>query len=624
MSAASSRPRRARHTLLIASMVAVTAVVAAVALVVVSPDSSADADPVCTDSASWMNCLYPAGTQASSNAQIGTVAMPGAHDSGTWNIDSSSPYNAACAEATALESWLLGNTWQWAQTQTQSLLGQAQAGARFFDIRGVVGSDGNIRHCHTLEGDTWDSMLGRNGNTNGLLQFAQQQPNEVMILDFGHIYTSDPQHAMYQLNDMSGYIQEYVCPNAYTPTADEAANPGSISLQTVRAAGKQFLVAVDSDMSAQTQAGWNQPSCAFYDNPLVENYDQDIAANPAYASDLPTAAAALQTWQVNQFTNANNTSSSQAPTAPQPGQIYVTQWIWDYDDVGGASLGWISYLGTHSLQQANATLQGAAPQLYAALRTIPSPQSDQVNVILQDFLSNAASVPAWELNMPHLDPVAARYPLAQTDDGYDYSQTTGSTNENVAYWCGANIDLSGLQPPANHPDSYVIVSPQVPDHGQLYALNDEWIGQFDVTPAGDVGAGYSGPWSTTNPMQTDPDGNPAWAVTARYGMNLSSAVDKNTDGGTPAHTSPSDQVGWMGIGSNGLGTGCAGGVNIWDSATSTVIAYLYLDDPVIGASAGESTQENPGVQITSQNDDSPTNGHVFNYRVTGQPTGLPD
>ena len=118
------------------------------------------------------------------------VVIPGTHDSGTYAITATSgiapeqdiPQWVNAIYALGLPGVVVGKVIaNWAQTQPLDIAGQLAAGIRYFDIR-VVLSNGTYYMCHSMYSAPVDELIG------AVNAFIRQNPKEIVILDFNHLY----------------------------------------------------------------------------------------------------------------------------------------------------------------------------------------------------------------------------------------------------------------------------------------------------------------------------------------------------------------------------------------------------------------------------------------------------
>ncbi|XP_045195959.2 PI-PLC X domain-containing protein 2-like [Mercenaria mercenaria] len=130
----------------------------------------------------WMSDL----PQWVTNVPISCLAIPGSHNSGTRDLDPA--LGTAVDQTPSIRR--LGNSCcgqrvvhRWSKTQNLSISEQLHAGVRYFDFRVAVHPDTmEFRFVHGLYGGLVPLAL-RDINT-----FLNQNPYEVVILDFNHFY----------------------------------------------------------------------------------------------------------------------------------------------------------------------------------------------------------------------------------------------------------------------------------------------------------------------------------------------------------------------------------------------------------------------------------------------------
>ncbi len=120
------------------------------------------------DNSGWMGALLAKHPQITLNNMV----MPGSHDAGMYET----------------HDYPLGGGGSWAKTQNLSILGQLQAGSRYFDLRICI----NGGHLQTYHGDSGYGAYGAKlGSIIGDVKTFMQSPeasSEVIILKFSHSY----------------------------------------------------------------------------------------------------------------------------------------------------------------------------------------------------------------------------------------------------------------------------------------------------------------------------------------------------------------------------------------------------------------------------------------------------
>ena len=225
--------------------------------------SSASAEEADWPVSSWMERLFGHGgtitvkgqTKPASSIRLGQLAIPGSHDSTAHNMGG---FARECGNPSFFqEHFGKGLTQRYARTQHHDLYFQATHGVRSFDIRPYyTGSE--LRTCHTLDAGSLKSAFEGEG---GLNRFLRENPKEVVILNFSHYRPGrgdDEDKHDIGIAAMARFLRTEVCPRAVTLSP---ADPGSISLQRIWDAGKQYVVVVDDeeglhDMLERLGLGW--------------------------------------------------------------------------------------------------------------------------------------------------------------------------------------------------------------------------------------------------------------------------------------------------------------------------------------------------------------------------------
>ncbi len=120
--------------------------------------------------------------------QLNEIAIPGAHDAGTYAIenskdselrDESSPDSKKVKKIFSM----LGPVFDdWAKTQERTTLQMLGDGIRYFDIRVCVNKNGVFMTCHGVFGASLESIL------DDVKTFTDKNPREIVLLGFNHFW----------------------------------------------------------------------------------------------------------------------------------------------------------------------------------------------------------------------------------------------------------------------------------------------------------------------------------------------------------------------------------------------------------------------------------------------------
>ena len=246
--------------------------------------------------------------------------------------------------------------------------------------------DDGLRHCHSLAGNSWDDIFGTNGQTQGLLQFIQAHPKEILIVDITHFYDSATGDEADKYKD---YVQESLCNHVIDPSTAGKSHPGEMTVQEIWDSGKNIALYIGTDN------GWNASmfECGQDAGSYVnQNYDTDSSANlytawSASNPDVPGAATNLAQW-LAQNAISNN------------GDVVVSQYIWNYGSNTTAS--YVAFLVAHNLNTMTLDyLTGTASSVAADVDAAAKKGDSALNVFLLDFLDAVAPTQMrtiWELN----------------------------------------------------------------------------------------------------------------------------------------------------------------------------------------------------------------------------------
>lgn len=124
--------------------------------------------------------------------QLNEIALPGAHDAGTFAIAATKSKGISLGESDGLASpdnkkmkrfLSVGSVFSdWAKTQERTTLEMLNDGIRYFDIRVCVDNKGVLMTCHGLYGASVAAML------DDVKTFIEKNPREVVLLGFNHFW----------------------------------------------------------------------------------------------------------------------------------------------------------------------------------------------------------------------------------------------------------------------------------------------------------------------------------------------------------------------------------------------------------------------------------------------------
>lgn len=146
----------------------------------------------------FSSSIYAQATWMTDNAALlgkkplNEIALPGAHDAGTFAIETSkksginldnddgfsSPDNKKIKRFLSFTPNFSG----WAKTQERTTLEMLNDGIRYFDLRVCVDKQGILMTCHGLYGASLESIL------NDVKTFTDKNPHELVLLGFNHFW----------------------------------------------------------------------------------------------------------------------------------------------------------------------------------------------------------------------------------------------------------------------------------------------------------------------------------------------------------------------------------------------------------------------------------------------------
>lgn len=250
----------------------------AIAAIGLSGCSAESAEPASTPSSasaaasSWMETIY----RDHANVALGSVLIPGTHDSGSYAIDIVEPCANALIAGTEspikallkVEPCMLAG---FSRAQDVDLKIQLESGIRYLDMRigvpsdQVVTSNGKpvpppakpldvplVTHHSVVSASLRESLTS-------VLTFAREHPKEQVILDFQHVdLPKDPNVAGYYRAALKAYLRDFVpaevpgatpvCARAWTrsaiPTSD-AELSREVTFADAWAANRNLIVLMD-------------------------------------------------------------------------------------------------------------------------------------------------------------------------------------------------------------------------------------------------------------------------------------------------------------------------------------------------------------------------------------------
>jgi hypothetical protein len=130
--------------------------------------------------------------------QINEIAIPGAHDAGSYTIDRTNYRGgifgskvATSPDTKPLKQLFARGTVvpDWAKTQERTTLEMLNDGIRYFDLRICVDAKGVLMTCHGLYGASLETIL------DDVARFAEKNPKEIVLLGYNHFWDREFQIA---------------------------------------------------------------------------------------------------------------------------------------------------------------------------------------------------------------------------------------------------------------------------------------------------------------------------------------------------------------------------------------------------------------------------------------------
>lgn len=248
----------------------------------------------------WMAALYPPGSEQAGTKLLSDLAIPGSHDSGTFSLDVRMPdeqQGSNCTSWNTLFSLDPSLIFAFAVAQTEDLVTQLDGGIRYLDLRIAFTGEAETgwRIVHTFF-SAWDLAY----TLQTVVDWADEHPNEIVILDFQHIcYDNSPSPAeadtfVTDLNTPSPNSGKSVCDLAFRLPARPGAALAASTIEEIRAEGRNLIVLFAKDeIQPEQKAALDENACAFYatDTP---SEPQDVEMVHAWPSNVgPTWSGSL-------------------------------------------------------------------------------------------------------------------------------------------------------------------------------------------------------------------------------------------------------------------------------------------------------------------------------------------
>lgn len=159
------------------------------------------------------------------NLPLTQIAMPGTHDSLTYNIDTEK--RSSGKTDTALKVPVVGTIiTNVSKAQGDDLIGQFNNGARYFDLRIAVTEQG-FEGVHRLYNGPIDASF------RAFKKMLEVHPGEIVILDFQHLFATQEEK-----EDLVKLMHDIFGDSLYTPSQ----GPINASYGSIIAKGKQVIL----------------------------------------------------------------------------------------------------------------------------------------------------------------------------------------------------------------------------------------------------------------------------------------------------------------------------------------------------------------------------------------------
>lgn len=207
--------------------------------------------------------------------QLREVVLPGTHDSGTAAITNTATFSPdepkfvgkiePLAKLFGINEELKTVVGHWAMSQSQTITAQLQAGIRYLDLRLWWNEDDQqIWIVHSMTSITMASLIDQ------VLDFAKDNPSEIVLLDFNHSYNFDgvsdsPSTTAFsnQISRLSAYLINRSTEIGPTATMDQLWSTGK-SLIAFKAQTLPEVPSLGTQLwpDTDTWSHWtNTPNC---------------------------------------------------------------------------------------------------------------------------------------------------------------------------------------------------------------------------------------------------------------------------------------------------------------------------------------------------------------------------
>lgn len=257
--------------------------------------------------ATWMGCIISK-DPGFANTPLSDVAIPGAHDSGTFNLDATDfdkQSGSACTSYVPLFSNVAALVKRWSQTQNIDFTHQLDDGVRYFDFRlAFTGNPGQgWRIVHTQFSSEPLAV-----DVSSIASWARSHPTEVVIIDVQHLcYDNSPTAS----DDRELWSElSVVAPVVFDPMAGTSLAATTLhDITSQRGSGHNVvLVLPDSVMQPEVLSEVDHVQATFVTTPgtsssvgaptpsIPEAYAWASTVSPASAGAYDAANHALETF----------------------------------------------------------------------------------------------------------------------------------------------------------------------------------------------------------------------------------------------------------------------------------------------------------------------------------------
>lgn len=256
--------------------------------------------------ASWMGCIVSQ-DPGFADTELSDIAIPGAHDSGTFNLDATDfdkQSGSSCTSYIPLFSSVSALVKRWSEAQNIDFTRQLDDGVRYFDFR--LAFTGNAQQGWRVV-HTQFSSDPLTEDLSSIASWAKAHPTEVVIIDVQHLcYDNSPSAA----DDRTLWSDfSVLSPVAFDPSAGTSVAASTLhDITTQRGGGHNVVLMLPSSvLQPEVLSKVDHVDATFVTTPgtaatsgvtpsIPEAYAWASTVSPASASQYDSANHALETF----------------------------------------------------------------------------------------------------------------------------------------------------------------------------------------------------------------------------------------------------------------------------------------------------------------------------------------